>query len=136
MGFLSRKSLKLESLEKRELFSVSTAPGVGWAGQGADLEYVDLNNNGVDDVIAMAYDAPSRSNHFRFRIGYDVNANGEATRWSDIKYGPSLGWEGQGFSDVELETCREWLRSKANSIEGGTTEINLNVVAKRVLGLR
>ena len=96
MGFLSRKSLKLESLEKRELFSVSTAPGVGWAGQGADLEYVDLNNNGVDDVIAMAYDAPSRSNHFRFRIGYDVNANGEATRWSDIKYGPSLGWEGQG----------------------------------------
>ena len=47
-----------------------------------------------------------------------------------------LGWEGQGFSDVELETCREWLRSKANSIEGGTTEINLNVVAKRVLGLR
>jgi alkylation response protein AidB-like acyl-CoA dehydrogenase len=28
-----------------------------------------------------------------------------------------------------------WLRAKANSIEGGTSEINLNVVAKRVLGL-
>jgi len=30
---------------------------------------------------------------------------------------------------------RGWLRAKANSIEGGTSEINLNVVAKRVLGL-
>ena len=30
---------------------------------------------------------------------------------------------------------RGWLRTKANSIEGGTSEINLNVVAKRVLGL-
>jgi len=48
----------------------------------------------------------------------------------------ALGWEGEGFDELELQTCREWLRSKANSIEGGTTEINLNVVAKRVLGLR
>ena len=47
-----------------------------------------------------------------------------------------LGWEGDGFEDSELRTVRDWLRSKANSIEGGTTEINLNVVAKRVLGLR
>ena len=30
---------------------------------------------------------------------------------------------------------RTWLRSKGNSIEGGTSEINLNVVSKRVLGL-
>ncbi len=27
------------------------------------------------------------------------------------------------------------LRSKGNSIEGGTSEVNLNVIAKRVLGL-
>jgi acyl-CoA dehydrogenase len=27
------------------------------------------------------------------------------------------------------------LRSKANSIEGGTSEVQLNVIAKRVLGL-
>lgn len=47
-----------------------------------------------------------------------------------------LGWEGDGFNSDELNVTRQWLRSKANSIEGGTTEINLNVVAKRVLGLR
>ncbi|PCJ27108.1 MAG: acyl-CoA dehydrogenase [SAR86 cluster bacterium] len=46
-----------------------------------------------------------------------------------------LGWEGEGFSDEELQLTREWLRSKANSIEGGTSEIQLNVIAKRVLGL-
>jgi alkylation response protein AidB-like acyl-CoA dehydrogenase len=47
-----------------------------------------------------------------------------------------LGWVGEGFAPDELAVTRGWLRSKGNSIEGGTTEINLNVVAKRVLGLR
>ena len=46
-----------------------------------------------------------------------------------------LGWEGEGFSAPELAAVRTWLRAKANSIEGGTSEINLNVVSKRVLGL-
>ena len=47
----------------------------------------------------------------------------------------ALGWEGEGYSADELRETRAWLRSKGNSIEGGTSEINLNVVAKRVLGL-
>ncbi|TAJ69107.1 MAG: acyl-CoA dehydrogenase [Phenylobacterium sp.] len=46
-----------------------------------------------------------------------------------------LGWDGEAFSDQELSAMRSMLRSKANSIEGGTSEINLNIVAKRVLGL-
>jgi alkylation response protein AidB-like acyl-CoA dehydrogenase len=47
----------------------------------------------------------------------------------------ALGWEGEGFSPNELAQTRNWLRSKGNSIEGGTSEIQLNVIAKRVLGL-
>ncbi len=47
----------------------------------------------------------------------------------------ALGWEGDTFTDRELATTRQWLRSKANSIEGGTSEVQLNVIAKRVLGL-
>jgi alkylation response protein AidB-like acyl-CoA dehydrogenase len=47
----------------------------------------------------------------------------------------SVGWEGDAFTDRELTTTRQWLRSKANSIEGGTSEVQLNVIAKRVLGL-
>lgn len=46
-----------------------------------------------------------------------------------------LGWSGDGFSAPEVTAFRTMLRSKANSIEGGTSEINLNVVSKRVLGL-
>jgi alkylation response protein AidB-like acyl-CoA dehydrogenase len=46
-----------------------------------------------------------------------------------------LGWEGEGFEPQELAQVRGWLRTKANSIEGGSSEINLNVVSKRVLGL-
>ncbi|MXZ33441.1 MAG: hypothetical protein F4Z20_09005, partial [Gammaproteobacteria bacterium] len=45
------------------------------------------------------------------------------------------GWEGEGFDEDELSLAREWLRSKANSIEGGTAEIQLNVIARRVLDL-
>ena len=46
-----------------------------------------------------------------------------------------LGWDGEGFDRANVRETRAWLRSKGNSIEGGTSEINLNVVAKRVLGL-
>ena len=46
-----------------------------------------------------------------------------------------LGWEGDGFDSTELTQTRAWLRTKANSIEGGTSEVQLNIIAKRVLGL-
>ena len=46
-----------------------------------------------------------------------------------------LGWVGDGFSPGERGTTRQWLRSKANSIEGGSSEIMLNIIAKRILGL-
>jgi alkylation response protein AidB-like acyl-CoA dehydrogenase len=46
-----------------------------------------------------------------------------------------LGWEGEGYNPAEIAAMRGMLRSKGNSIEGGTSEVNLNVVSKRVLGL-
>ncbi len=53
----------------------------------------------------------------------------------EIMGSQALGWDGPGFDDRELDITRQWLRSKANSIEGGTSEVQLNIVAKRVLGL-
>jgi alkylation response protein AidB-like acyl-CoA dehydrogenase len=46
-----------------------------------------------------------------------------------------LGWQGEGFEVDELDATRAWLRTKANSIEGGTSEVQLNIIAKRVLSL-
>ena len=46
-----------------------------------------------------------------------------------------LGWSGTDFDRGDLDMTRQWLRSKANSIEGGTSEVQLNIIAKRVLGL-
>ncbi|MFO1330965.1 MAG: acyl-CoA dehydrogenase family protein [Rubrivivax sp.] len=45
----------------------------------------------------------------------------------------ALEWEGARSNDGAA--ARAWLRSKANSIEGGTSEVQLNVVAKRILEL-
>ncbi|RIA46639.1 alkylation response protein AidB-like acyl-CoA dehydrogenase [Hephaestia caeni] len=45
----------------------------------------------------------------------------------------ALEWESQASSGGA--TARQWLRTKANSIEGGTSEIQLNIIAKRILEL-
>lgn len=46
-----------------------------------------------------------------------------------------LGVSGEGFDASEIEATRNWLRQKALTIAGGTKEIQLNIIAKRVLGL-
>ena len=43
----------------------------------------------------------------------------------------ALAWGEQ----EETTLAKHWLRSKGNSIEGGTSEIQLNIIAKRILGL-
>ncbi len=44
-----------------------------------------------------------------------------------------LEWEGERSDDGKL--AKSWLRTKANSIEGGTSEVQLNIIAKRILEL-
>jgi alkylation response protein AidB-like acyl-CoA dehydrogenase len=46
-----------------------------------------------------------------------------------------VGWEGEGFSEAELAQTRTWLWGKAVSIYGGSSEIQNNVIAKRILGM-
>ncbi|MFQ5564389.1 MAG: acyl-CoA dehydrogenase family protein [Parvularculaceae bacterium] len=45
----------------------------------------------------------------------------------------ALEWEGARSDDGKL--ARNWLRTKGNSIEGGTSEVQLNIIAKRILEL-
>ena len=46
-----------------------------------------------------------------------------------------IGWSGKAFSDQEIDATRTWLKQKSLTIAGGTKEVQLNIIAKRVLGL-
>ena len=53
----------------------------------------------------------------------------------NMKIGGSdaLVWEGEAWN--QGLHARSWLRSKGNSIEGGTSEVQLNIISKNILGL-
>ena len=44
-----------------------------------------------------------------------------------------LEWESERSNDGKM--ARSWLRTKGNSIEGGTTEVQLNIISKHILQL-
>ncbi|MEH6634658.1 MAG: acyl-CoA dehydrogenase family protein [Halioglobus sp.] len=46
-----------------------------------------------------------------------------------------VGWEGADFTQEEIDTLRLWAMSKAMTIAGGSSEIQLNVIAKSILEL-
>ena len=134
-------------------------------GAAGDMVEIAKRSVGVDETGALAdKDLRSRLVRSRIdtqaffltlsRVAAESRAsNGPSAATSIIKYAAAafaqdrselivetlgsagLGWEGDGFAPAERQATRGWLRSKGNSIEGGTSEINLNVIAKRVLDL-
>ena len=74
---------------------------------------------------------PAISSALKF-YGAELNKR----RWElMIAAAGSDGLEWEGERSREGAAVRTWLRTKGTSIEGGTSEIQLNVVAKRILGL-
>jgi alkylation response protein AidB-like acyl-CoA dehydrogenase len=53
----------------------------------------------------------------------------------EIMGAQGLGWDGDDFTREEIETVRGWLGGKAMSIYGGSSEIQNNIISKRILGL-
>jgi alkylation response protein AidB-like acyl-CoA dehydrogenase len=87
---------------------------VGKVHQGELNQRVQLLATDLLGAGAMAWESPL----WRHRTG-DQDAEVSADR-----YGAALPYEVRGM-----------LRSRANTIEGGTTEVNKNIIAERVLGL-
>ena len=46
-----------------------------------------------------------------------------------------VGWGGEAFSKNEVAAIKTMLRSKSGTIAGGSWEIQLNIISKRILGL-
>lgn len=78
--------------------------------------------------------APGAATSIFKYVGSTLARDGAALR-ARIRGTQGLGWDGAGFNDAELESTRSWLRDRAVTIYGGTNEVQLNIIAKRVLGL-
>lgn len=85
-------------------------------------------SRGPNATSSMLKNYGCELNKRRYELGLQV-AGAQALGWE------SLTADESDFTAQELALTRAWLRSKGNSIEGGTYEIQLNVIAKRVLGL-
>ena len=150
---------------ERQNISGGFGGGGGAGGGQSDLGQLAKRYVGEDETGALAdTDLRSRvtKNKMDFQSFYlTINrvaeesraSNGPSAATSIIKYaaatfaqerselmveamgGQGLGWEGDTFAQSEIMATRGWLRAKANSIEGGTSEVNLNIISKRVLML-
>ena len=92
----------------------------------------------ADVVMALAVDEQSRHRPAALattaaREGGGWRIDGQKLLVLDGHVADALEWEGE--RSQEGTAARTWLRTKANSIEGGTSEVQLNVVSKRILGL-
>ena len=54
---------------------------------------------------------------------------------SNIMGTQGIGWSGEGFNPGELESTKNWLSNRAVTIYGGTNEVQMNIISKRVLAL-
>jgi alkylation response protein AidB-like acyl-CoA dehydrogenase len=98
-----------------------------------DQQCLDLTLQRTKDSMKAGQAPGPESSIFKY-YGTELNKRRHELLLAIL--GPqAVGWEGEGFEPRELKLTREWLRSRANSIEGGTSEIQLNIIAKRVLGL-
>ncbi len=78
--------------------------------------------------------APGATTSIFKLVGSTIAKEGSALK-SELRGMAGVGWDGEGFEPEELEATRGWLRDRAVTIYGGTNEVQMNIIAKRVLGL-
>ncbi len=96
-----------------------------------DAACMELSAERARDEVKAGASLGAQSSMFKY---YGTELNKRRNELLMAIHGfDALDWEGGDDRDGRLP--RSWLRSKGNSIEGGTSEIQLNIVAKHVLGL-
>src|SRR5579884_1688599 len=104
--------------------------GVGNEGQGADVDVADLDLNGRPDLIVMAYDNPAGPNSYRYRIGWNLDAAGNAAEWQSgyVTY-PGAGNEGDGggLAVANLDGGRTDLLLLAYDAPSGANNFRMNI---------
>lgn len=71
-----------------------------------------------------------------FKLVGSSLAKNNAELKSELMGSSGLGWQGEdSFASAELTATRAWLNSRAVTIYGGTNEVQMNIISKRVLGL-
>ncbi|WP_197041034.1 FG-GAP-like repeat-containing protein [Chondromyces apiculatus] len=94
--------------DARSFTAVKTIPGwFGSANQGADIAIADIDDDGLDDLVALHIDNPGGENHGYYRVGYGLTASGNLRwGWSDLLAIP--GWfgaedQGAGLAVADLD---------------------------------
>jgi acyl-CoA dehydrogenase len=82
--------------------------------------------------LAKAKQAHPAFSSFLKYYGTELNKRRHELIMSSLGSG-GLEWE--SARSAEGDAPRAWLRTKANSIEGGTSEVQLNIISKRILDL-
>ncbi|CAA0098068.1 Putative acyl-CoA dehydrogenase FadE17 [BD1-7 clade bacterium] len=103
------------------------------AGNEIDIAALDLTNLRIKEEI-KAGEFPIASTILKYAMTLAYQDKFELLL--EILGNKGLGWEDlQSFSTDEERAAREFAFSKIQTIGGGTSEIQLNIIAKRVLGL-
>ncbi|MGI9376196.1 MAG: acyl-CoA dehydrogenase family protein [Tsuneonella suprasediminis] len=113
---------------------------------GAPLDPVLRAELAMFDVDALAYAAMGEKFLDEIKVGKAHPAQPNMMKYAGTELnkrrhelimaaGGSAALEWDSSESSEGAKPRAWLRTKANSIEGGTSEVMLNVIAKRILEL-
>jgi acyl-CoA dehydrogenase len=126
---LGRVAVRAVGLEDGRL--VDTVLRIGIARLEIDDAALQLTMERARDEVKAGASLGARSSLFKY-CGTELNMRRHELLMA-IHGAHGLDWSGPDSADGLIP--RTWLRSRGNAIEGGTSEIQLNIVAKHMLGL-
>jgi hypothetical protein len=83
-----------------------SVPGLGARGNGADIAFTNLDADPRPEIVLMAYDESAGQNAFKYIVGFNVNADGFTSDWSDtpiVVDGLGEGANGAGMAIADLD---------------------------------